>query len=223
MLTLCSARAWQSLPSVPGLSSKRIVNSLVVGIGTSLRCTSGMGWRLPARSNDAWNPTPATQTHSRLLLDGPTGLLARNRLEAKISGGVVRRDVVLQVLDRFFLLGDNPLHQVTDGDNSEHLLVFHNREMTYAVSRHDIHARVHSLARGHENHRAGHDLLDQSRPRRSSLEDDLPGVVALRDDAHELAVRNHEQSPHCLVGHSFYGLVDGLIWRDNPDFAALAF
>src|SRR6266404_2653424 len=64
MLTFCSARAWQSLPSVPGLSSKRIVNSLVVGIGTSLWCTSGMGWRLPARSNDAWNPTPATQTHS---------------------------------------------------------------------------------------------------------------------------------------------------------------
>src|SRR5216683_2704449 len=46
MLTLCSARAWQSLPSVPGRSSKRIVNSLVVGmVGTSLRCTSGMGWK----------------------------------------------------------------------------------------------------------------------------------------------------------------------------------
>src|SRR5216684_4399849 len=108
MLTLCSARAWQSLPSVPGLSSKRIVNCLVVGIGTSLRCTSGMGWRLPARSIDAWNPTPATQTHSRLLLDGtnaflpPTGLPGRNSLE--ISSGVLRSDVVLQVLDRFFLL-----------------------------------------------------------------------------------------------------------------------
>src|SRR5216684_2624506 len=191
MLTLCSARAWQSLPSVPGLSSKRMVNSLVVGIGTSLRCTSGMGWRLPARSNDAWNRTPATQTHSRLLLDGtnglvapPPGLLARNRSEAKISGGVFRRDVVLQVLDRFFLLRDNPLHQVTDGDNSKHLLALHNREMTYAVSGHDIHARVHGLLRGHENHWAGHDLLDQGRPRRSSLEDDLPGVIALRDDAH---------------------------------------
>src|SRR5713226_2947855 len=78
MLTLCSARAWQSLPSVPGLSSTRIVNSLVVGIGTSLRCTSGMGWRLPARSNDAWNPTPATQTHTRRLLDSTNGLVAPN-------------------------------------------------------------------------------------------------------------------------------------------------
>src|SRR5260370_12915992 len=227
MVTRCSARAWQSLPSVPGLSSKRIVNCLVVGIGTSLRCTSGMGWRLPARSNDAgilllrrrriqgccWTAQTAFRP--------PMGLPGRNSLE--ISSGVLRSDVVLQVLDRFFLLGDNPLHQVTDGDNSEHLFVFDNREMTYAVSRHDIHALVHSLARGHENHCAGHDLLDHGGPRRSSFEDDLPGVVALRDDAHELAVRNHEQGPHCLVGHSFYGLVDGLIWRDEPDFAALAF
>src|SRR5216683_6725533 len=229
MLTLCSARAWQSLPSVPGLSSKRMVNSLVVGIGTSLRCTSGMGWRLPARSNDAGilllrrRRIQGCCWTAQTALWPPTGLLARNRSEAKISGGVFRRDVVLQVLDRFFLLRDNPLHQVTDGDNSKHLLALHNREMTYAVSGHDIHARVHGLLRGHENHWAGHDLLDQGRPRRSSLEDDLPGVIALRDDAHELAVRNHEQGPHRLVGHSFYGLVDGLIWRDNPDFAALAF
>src|SRR6266849_9938863 len=64
MLTLCSARAWQSLPSVPGRSSKRIVNSLLVGmVGTSLRCTSGMGWKGPARSNDVSNPTPATCLH----------------------------------------------------------------------------------------------------------------------------------------------------------------
>src|SRR6202011_2615477 len=95
--------------------------------------------------------------------------------------------------------------------------------MTYAVSGHDIHTRVHGLVRGHENDWARHDLLDQGRPRRSSLEDDLPGVIALRDNAHELAVRKHEQRPYCLVGHSFNGVVDGLIWRDKPDFAPLAF
>src|SRR5260370_7672356 len=70
MLMLCSASAWQSLPSVPGRSSKRIENSLLVGMWTSLQCPSGMGRELPARSNDDWNPTPATRTHSRLLLAG---------------------------------------------------------------------------------------------------------------------------------------------------------
>src|SRR6267143_5354276 len=64
MLTFCSARAWQSLPSVPGRSSKRIVNSLAMGmVGTSLRCTSWMSWKGPARSNDVSNPTPATCLH----------------------------------------------------------------------------------------------------------------------------------------------------------------
>src|SRR5256886_16334881 len=42
MLMSCSARAWQSLPSVPGRSSKRMVNSLVIGmVGTSFWRTSG--------------------------------------------------------------------------------------------------------------------------------------------------------------------------------------
>src|SRR5258708_2369109 len=95
--------------------------------------------------------------------------------------------------------------------------------MTYAVSRHDIHTFVHGLARGHENHWARHDLFDQGRSRRSSLEDDLSGVIALGDDAGKLAVRNHDQRPNRLVGHSFNGFVDGLIWRDKPDFAPFVF
>src|SRR6266852_2163264 len=43
MLTLCSARAWQSLPSVPGRSSRRIVNSLLVGIRNLLTVYLGDG------------------------------------------------------------------------------------------------------------------------------------------------------------------------------------
>lgn len=35
-------------------------------------------------------------------------------LEARVSGGIRSRDVVLQVFDSFFLLRDNPLHKVTD-------------------------------------------------------------------------------------------------------------
>jgi len=32
-------------------------------VGTSFRCTSGMGWKGPARSNDVSNPTPTTCLH----------------------------------------------------------------------------------------------------------------------------------------------------------------
>src|SRR5260370_38448184 len=53
MLTSCSARAWQSLPSVPGRSSRRIVNSLLIRmLGTSFCRTSGKGWKVPARRKD---------------------------------------------------------------------------------------------------------------------------------------------------------------------------
>jgi hypothetical protein len=31
-------------------------------------------------------------------------------LEARVSGGILNRDIVLQVLDSFFLFRDNPLH-----------------------------------------------------------------------------------------------------------------
>src|SRR6266852_1652810 len=47
MLTSCSARVWQSLPSVPGLSSKRMVNSLMMGmLETSFWYASVMGWKV---------------------------------------------------------------------------------------------------------------------------------------------------------------------------------
>src|SRR5258708_9214542 len=53
MLMFSAASDWQSLPSVPGRSSKRMVNSLIVGIfGFSFWYTSGMSWGGPARSKD---------------------------------------------------------------------------------------------------------------------------------------------------------------------------
>src|SRR6266705_1458884 len=46
MLTPPSARAWQSLPSVPGLSSKLIVNSFAVGmLGNLLQLCLGNAGR----------------------------------------------------------------------------------------------------------------------------------------------------------------------------------
>src|ERR1700730_1781279 len=57
MLTFCSARAWQSLPSVPGRSSRRMVNSLLIGIiGTSLRKPRGRAGKFLRGEN----PTPVT-------------------------------------------------------------------------------------------------------------------------------------------------------------------
>src|SRR5258708_28209124 len=54
MLTFSVASVWQSLQSVPGRSSRRMVNSLTIGIfGFSFWYTSGMSWGDPARSKDS--------------------------------------------------------------------------------------------------------------------------------------------------------------------------
>ena len=45
---------------------------------------------------------------------GVMGGAVRDRPQAIASGGVLGRDVILQVLDSFFLLRDNPLYQVAD-------------------------------------------------------------------------------------------------------------
>src|SRR6266850_2140464 len=60
MLTLRSASAWQSCPSVPGRSSNRTVNSFMVGIiEPPYGVPRGKGWAVPARCSVAQNPTPA--------------------------------------------------------------------------------------------------------------------------------------------------------------------
>src|ERR1700723_189662 len=94
--------------------------------------------------------------------------------------------------------------------------------MTYAIRRHNAHAFLDGLIRRHENHGAGHDLFYESRLRGSSLEDNFPRVIALRDNSRELARRNYEKGSYAFVSHFFDGLIDCLIRRDKPDFAALA-
>src|SRR6267378_8519380 len=82
----------------------------------------------------------------------PNRLRAQKQFGTETSSRIIRRDVVLQVLDGFFLLGDHPLHEVANRNDAEHFIVLDDRKMTYAVSGHDVHALVHGLARSHRDH-----------------------------------------------------------------------
>src|SRR5712692_489620 len=99
--------------------------------------------------------------------------------DGDVSGWVLPRDVVLQLLDGLFLLGDDPLHQVANRDHSHYMLAFHDRQMAYAVVGHDGHALIHGVLRSYVDHRARHDLLYLGFLRGSALEDDLASVIAL--------------------------------------------
>src|SRR5713101_9891945 len=118
---------------------------------------------------------------------------------------------------------DDPLYQITDRDNPEYLVVFHNRKMTYAIVGHNRHALVHRLLLSNENHRARHDLPDLGLLRGSSHEDDLARIVPLRDDARQFALGDDQQRPNPRLGHPFDGLVDRLFRGHRPDITALAF
>src|SRR6266478_1935417 len=79
MLTPPSARAWQSLPSVPGLSSRLIVNSLAVGMWvTSFSCVSETP---AARSFEIENPWFRLKKRKRPFPSylGPVGPSGRGR------------------------------------------------------------------------------------------------------------------------------------------------
>src|SRR6266849_2082652 len=139
------------------------------------------------------------------------------------SGWVFSGYIVLQLLDGLLLLRDDPLYQITDRDNPEYLVVFHNRKMTYAIVGHNRHALVHRLLLSNENHRARHDLPDLGLLRGSSHEDDLARIVPLRDDARQFALGDDQQRPNPRLGHPFDGLVDRLFRGHRPDITALVF
>jgi hypothetical protein len=139
------------------------------------------------------------------------------------SGWVPSDNVVFQMLDGLLLLGDDPLHQVADRDDSHYALVFNYRKMSYAMGRHDGHALVQSVLWRHEIHRTRHDLHDLRFLGRLSFEDDFASVVPLRDYAYQFARRDDQQRSDSRFGHPFDGLIDRLFRLHRPDFFPLVF
>src|SRR5215469_10305895 len=84
--------------------------------------------------------------------------------------GIFSSDVALQLLNRMFLSGDDPLHQIADGEYTLHGLTLHDREMPNTAGGHDGHALVDRLLRSHEHNWASHDLPNASFLRRPPFE-----------------------------------------------------
>src|SRR6478735_8403996 len=74
------------------------------------------------------------------------------------SAWVLASDVALKLVDGLLLVGDDPLHQITDGENPHYLVVFQDREVAHPLVGHDGHALVDRVPGGHVEHRTTHDL-----------------------------------------------------------------
>src|SRR5215813_8637267 len=97
----------------------------------------------------------------------------------RLSAGIFSGDITLQLLNRLFLPGDDPLHEIADGQHTLDALTLHDRQVANTTGGHYGHALVDRLLWSHKNNRAAHDLLDQSLFRRPPLEYDFTGIVTL--------------------------------------------
>ena len=69
-------------------------------------------------------------------------------------------DVVLELMDRVVLGRHDPVDEVANRHHSDHLPLFHDRQMTAALVRHAVHTLVDRGSQVHGDDRAGHDLVD---------------------------------------------------------------
>jgi hypothetical protein len=71
----------------------------------------------------------------------PAGDLYR-RLSVWIFSGYV----AIQLLNRLFLSGDDPLYKIADGQHTFHTLTLHDRQVANTACGHDGHALVRQTA-----------------------------------------------------------------------------
>src|ERR1035438_7676207 len=121
---------------------------------------------------------------------------------------IISRDVTLQMADGLLMRRDDPVYEISDRDDANYLVLIHYRQVASAVLRHGSHAFFHIVARGHGDHRAGHDLTDQGLSRRAVIQNHLPRVIALGNDADQPAFGHDQQGAHSLFGHLLDALVN---------------
>jgi hypothetical protein len=104
--------------------------------------------------------------------------------------------------------GYDPVHQIPDGNNPDHLLVLDDWKMANTVLSDDSHALIDDMSRFDEDYATRHDFLDTGFLRGSSPQHNFPRIVALGNDSDELLVNDHQQCANVFVGHHFDRSID---------------
>src|SRR5262249_30123764 len=133
------------------------------------------------------------------------------------SGRVLAGDVVLKLVDGRLLIGNDPLHEVADGEDTYHLVALEHRQVSHPLLGHEGEALVDRVGGRHRDDRAAHDLSHPRLPGKPPFKDDLARVVALGNHPHEPLLLHHYERAHALFGHLLDGLVDGGTRGQKPD------
>lgn len=132
----------------------------------------------------------------------------------KGRGSSAADDVALEVVDVELLVGDDVLDDVTDADEADELVVFHDREVALTLFGHDGHAFVDRGVRRDGSEAAAHGFAHGSVAGGLAMEDDAAGVFALGEDAFEATLIENEDGPDVVFGHDLEGLVGGAFGSD---------
>ena len=131
-------------------------------------------------------------------------------------------DPGFEMADGILLLGDDPIHEVADGDHPDYLAVIKNGQVPEAALGDDAHAFADGVIGEDSDHRAGHDFRHCGVFGRAALKDDFAGIIALGNDAEQSFFFHHQQRANALLRHHGDSVVDGSRWGKGPDSAALA-
>jgi hypothetical protein len=125
------------------------------------------------------------------------------------------RDVALKRLNRLLLAGNDPLHQVSDGDDSDHRVILNHGQVPEVALGHQRHALVYRVFRAHGDDGAGHQLPDLGLTGGMAPQNAFTRVIPLRKDADQAIFPAHEQNTDVVLGQHFQRLIDRVIGIDG--------
>src|ERR1700692_4746761 len=79
------------------------------------------------------------------LTGGASDANGKGLLHSNLLPGIRSRNVAFQLLNGLCLTGDNPFHQVADGDNSNYSVVLYHGQMSKTLLGHNCHTVVHGV------------------------------------------------------------------------------
>ena len=132
--------------------------------------------------------------------------------------GIVTRDIPLQLLDGVALRIHHPTDEISDGDQAHEPSVVDDRQVSDAVTDHQLHAFLNSVLAADGDGRAGDDFTDQRIARSPALQDNFTTVVTLGKNTYHLVIFRDYKSADVLLTHLANGFVDGVAQACRPDF-----
>ena len=171
-----------------------------LGLKITLRQKRALANQLDSERVNRWavNRLTATPAFVRPPPDdkpsaGPAdGGLPRRLTPAADGAPSAGRDIARQLVDEQILLGEHGLHHVADGHHADHPPLRQHRQMPYPFLGHQRHAVLDGLILGDIDDRPRHDVPHRRLLGRLPLEDDLPGIIALGNDAAEFVALHHQ-------------------------------